>query len=184
MLKAAELYKTIIDYWRKNKDKIPWEDSDPSWTKWIKDSFYEIGKSKYKVERSKSNHCGEGEYLVDLCWWKEQGNDWWLELALESEWGQGEDEIDHDFCKLIDIKAYLKVWVCSYGDKIIEARKRKMFQNIAGGKIKFPEEQYLVINLPDSQKAEYKNQLRVFAYEIDYMGKDSLLTPQPDIINR
>ena len=179
MLKAAELYNTIISDWTKKKDSIPWKSSSNSvWTKWIKDRFSDIGyKLEYEVARSKSNKYGEGEYLVDLCWWKEQDNKYWLEMALESEWWPGEDEIDHDFCKLTDIKAYLKIWICSYGNRIIDARKSRMCKNVAKGRFKLQEEeQYLVINLPDPQKEEYKNKLIVDAFWIDSAGKDYPLT--------
>ena len=97
-------------------------------------------------------------------------------MAMESEWWPGEDEIDHDFCKLIDIKAYLKVWVCSYGKRVIDARKSRMCKNVAGGKFKFPEEQYLIINLPDSQRKEYRDRLIIDAFWIDSKGKDYPLT--------
>ncbi|MDP2654054.1 MAG: hypothetical protein Q8Q08_08495 [Candidatus Omnitrophota bacterium] len=176
-----DFYQEIIAYWEKNKRNIPWDRNDyHSWTNWIKDSFCDLAEDEKKakgeeiaVELSKTKKRGEGEYLVDVCWWKEQGGKYWLELALESEWIDTEDEIDTDFFKLIDIKAVRKVWVCSYGKKLYRKRRLKILKSVRSARFTFEEEKYLIINIPDSEKQSESNQLRIQGFWIDAKGKAS-----------
>lgn len=178
MTRAEGLYKMIISDWSIRKDTMPWGKEDPIWTQWIKDYFYEKGKKLgYEAEKTKSNNQGEGEYLVDLCWWKEKEktSTYWLELILESEWNSSKDEILQDFYKLIDIKAALKVWVCSWGEKQMKERLSQTCDYILTARFKIPEEQYLILNLPESKIANFNDSITIIGWLIDNQGQKKSL---------
>jgi len=84
------------------------ESSNRVWTEAVKSVLQTLGKSKqfYVVPDRQQ---GEGEFLLDLVWWKNTDlND--LVLAVESEWG-GPGQIWHDFGKLLVVKSPLKLMV-------------------------------------------------------------------------
>lgn len=168
-----KLYKEIIEYWQRNKKNIPWDtDGYPNWTRWVKESFCDLAEGRgVNVELTKTGNHGGGEYLVDVCWWREQKGKYWLELALESEWIDTEEEINGDFFKLIDLKAVYKIWVCSYGKLIYPKRKKKLKESVRSARFKIPEENYLVLNLPDSVKQCEKDRLTIHSFWMDAQGK-------------
>ena len=120
---------------------------------------------------SKTKNHGEGEYLVDVCWWKQQNGKYWIELALESEWIDTEDEIDGDFFKLIDLKAIRKIWVCSYGPRIYLRRKKYLIDSVRSARFTFPGEKYLILNLPESMRQSEKNRLTIHTFWMDAKGQ-------------
>lgn len=179
VLKAATFYEMLRAEWSALKAGMPWEESWPAWTNWILGYFFDKGKAlEFDVEtKALPGKGGEGQYLVDLCWWKEQGEQYWLELALESEWQPGKGEIEQDFYKLVDVKSRLKVWVCSWGERQMQARQSELSKIVAKARFRFSEEEYLILNMPDSQKAEYKDCIVVNGFWLNYLGTPTELRP-------
>jgi len=177
MIRAKELYEIISKEWETKKSEIPWDAKNPVWTKWIKDYFTKLGKDRgFKVESSRlPSGNGEGEYLVDACWWKKQTNQYWLELIVESEWDSSSGEIEQDFYKLIDIKAYLKVWICSWSDNQYQKREKLLSDLVAQTRFKIPEEEYLIINLPFNKESNYKDSLLIYSFWMNNMGEPNIL---------
>ena len=142
---------------------------------------YFFGKGKeldFEVEtKNLKDGRGESEYLVDLCWWKEQDGRYWLELVLESEWQPSKGEIEQDFYKLVDVKARLKVWVCCWGERQMQACQPSLSQAVSKARFKFPEEEYLIINLPYSEKPEYTDCVVVEGFWMNWQGQQSPLRP-------
>ena len=179
-LKAGTLYEMLRADWSAMKSALPWETTkDEDWTRWLLNYFYDKGTSLgCKVETQPlGGNRGTGEYIFDLCWWKEDQGQYWLELALESEWLADSDEIDHDFYKLVDAKARLKVWVCSYGERQMPDKKSRLLEAVTKARYKFPEEEYLIVNIPYSEKAEYKDCLVVEGVWMNYLGNPNELRP-------
>lgn len=184
MHKATEIYETAIADWEISKESIPWDATDwRTWTKWVKCYFFEKGQQLgFKAEATRSiEGCGEGEYLVDVCWWKESlvpTPEYWLELILESEWLKDIQSVQDDFYKLIDIKAFIKVWVCSWSDPVFDERRVLLSKWVSQARFKLPEEQYLILNLPDSSHPEDKDCLLVTAFWMNSQGTTNLLRPR------
>ena len=180
ILKAAVLYEMLRGDWTAMSATIPWDTvKDEDWTRWLLGYFYDKGKSLgFSVEtKPPPTGKGEGEYLVDLCWWKREDSQYWLELALESEWLAGDDEIEHDFHKLVDSKSRLKVWVCSYGERQMSGKRNQILKAVAGARYKFPDEEYLIANMPYSEKPENKDCLTVDGFWMNYLGTPAELRP-------
>ncbi|TET89587.1 MAG: hypothetical protein E3J35_09265 [Methanomassiliicoccales archaeon] len=84
------------------------------------------------------------EYLVDLCWrnWDESTGKYWLELALELEWqptapgGYGDEDMDEDVYKLLDVDARKRVGIlgCTAREKKHLSRDsaEKLIENFQG----------------------------------------------------
>lgn len=179
VLKAAALYEMLRAEWPALKAGMPWDGLWRDWTVWILGYFHDKGKELQFTPETKPlpDGRGNGEYLVDLCWWKEQGGQYWLELILESEWQPGKSEIDQDFYKLIDVKSRLKVWVCSWGEKQMQTRQSELSGIVAKARFKLSDEEYLIINMPDSQKAEYKDCVVIDGFWMNNSGNPSPLRP-------
>jgi len=149
-----ELYEKFCRDFRKSVN-LTRLSSTTEWTKEILKYFSCLGeneKEQYKIYANpKDIEKVERSYLVDLCWSKEgkEGHDYkdykGLEFILESEWSTEEDEIMWDFCKLIDIKANLKVMVICIEERRINGIVEEMAATIKKGDLKLKEEIYLVI---------------------------------------
>lgn len=145
-----ELYKNFCENF--NKISTLTSDSGTSeWTKAIYRYFYKEGVENGFRVWAKPNILAEGEqeYIVDLCWSKELGSEYkdyiGLELALESEWLTSKDEIMWDFCKLIDIKSFFKVMVICVREEEVNLMLKEMTETIKKSRIKFPDENYLIV---------------------------------------
>ena len=147
---VEELYKDFCENFQ-CLSALTAASSTPEWTKAVYNCFHAWGrKNNFKVY-SKPNILGTGEqeYLVDLCWSKEDGQKYsdykGLELALESEWLTSEDEIMWDFCKLIDVKAFIKTMVICIKEEEINRIINLMAETVKSSRIKFDQENYLII---------------------------------------
>ena len=180
MLKAREMYHMIAEDWKAEKDLLPWDKSDREWTRWIKD-YLDRKSEKFncRTERTNSGSRGQGEYLVDLCWWqeKDETGHYCLQLILESEWNCAKDELLQDFYKLIDIKAALKIWICSWGENQVKERLQLACKYVSRAKYKIPGEEYLIINLPVNKISNYKDRMVIEGWLIDYKGQEEILEP-------
>lgn len=137
--------------------------------------FYIRGKNEGLEPHVKETIAkGSSEYLVDLCWttgyYDKKAVGYWIELALESELGdQSRDGIWHDFIKLMDVKANLKVGIFRPSKREREEILEMFRDEIDGHRIKNPQEQYLIIFLfhrPDTKPTK----LEISGYRFDYLG--------------
>lgn len=184
-----ELYKDFCENF--NKDHALSQDSSTAkWTEEILKYFFELGKElgkdDYRIYTNpKAIKESEGSYLVDLCWSKEKGEDYkdykGLELILESEWLTSEEEILDDFCKLIDIKSFLKVMVICVAEKKTDDMLQKMTETIKSSRIKFKEENYLVIIFIPLPTMDVPERYVIKGYKIDSEGMSQKLQ-QADFI--
>ena len=190
-LTAAQLCQSIRDEWESHRQEIPWgvEDYGP-WTEWVKSTFHNIGArelqgcSEWGVESTRlPDGRGRGEYLVDVCWWVEREGRYRLELAVESEWNPHKSEIEHDFYKLVDVKSRLKVWVCSYRPQLLNDRLLALEQAVRSAQIKSDDEEYLILNLPETQTSKFVSSFTVQPFIFDSQGNQRT-PPLPEFIVR
>lgn len=149
-MNIEELYIDFCNNFKK-VSTLTQNSSSPEWTKNIYDYFYNLGKENSFRVYAKPNVIkdGEREYLVDLCWSQEEGTEYQdykgLDLILESEWETKKDEIMWDFCKLVDIKSFLKIMILCVLREEFDVILQEMLEAINASRIKFKEENYLVI---------------------------------------
>lgn len=126
----------------------------------------ELGKKlKLDVRMSSKSPHENWEYLFDVCFLEtgrtgSPGDGYFtrdhplrkLVLALESEWGTNVDEILYDFCKLLLVRAELKVLVFYQpNDEKIEEVISRIRNAIDEYQDKQPGDAYLVCALTDDQ---------------------------------
>ena len=175
---AFDLFEVLRKEWSTERKTIPWNGAWKDWTSWVKSYFYDKGEDLGFKSETKLSDRGEGEYIVDLCWWSKNYKQYWLELILESEWGEDwKSEVNQDFYKLIDLKAHFKVWVCSWTEKQMDKRREKLCEYIAKAKFKLPEEEYLIINVPYSEEAGHEKCMEVHGIVINNLGISHTLPP-------
>ena len=56
-------------------------------------------------------------------------------------------------------------------------RQQGLRDVVVKAKYKFPEEEYLIVSMPYTEKAEYKDCLRVNGFWMDYLGHMNSLRP-------
>lgn len=177
-----ELYNHFCSNFRKSST-LTRDSNNSEWTKNIYSYFSGEGRNSGFRIYAKPNIIKEAEqeYLVDLCWSKEESEDYLdykgLELVLESEWLTDEDEIMWDFCKLIDMKALLKVMIICIDKKGIENIIRKMTGAITNNRIKCKEENYLVIIFVPVPSIYNSDKYIIEGYKINYNGIYQRLKP-------
>lgn len=180
-LTATQLCQSIRDEWGSRRQDIPWDENDSRWTEWVKSTFHHIGERQLEAYGKKGTHWdvestklpdgrGQGEYLVDVCWWTEREGRYRLELAVESEWNPHKSEIEQDFYKLIDVKSRLKVWVCSYESQL-KSRLSDMGKAIRSAQIRNQDEEYLILNLPETQTPNVTLSFVVQPFLFDWQGR-------------
>jgi len=116
------------------------------WTVGIFNYFCQQGNSlgfDTYAEKAK-NAIHQAEWIVDLSWIHDKSA-YWIELALESEWKTETDEIARDFQKLTDIKAKLKVFICSPKPADFKKVSNDLAELVGKHELKDPREEYLVI---------------------------------------
>lgn len=177
-----ELYNCFCSNFKKDST-LTQNSTNPEWTKNIYFYFYKQGKENGFKVYAKPNVVKEAgqEYLVDLCWSKEESSDYLdykgLELVLESEWLTDEDEIMWDFCKLIDMKAFLKLMVICINKREVEDIIKKMAGTIKSNRIKLKEENYLVIIFVPIPTIYNPNKYIIEGYKINTDGIHQRLKP-------
>lgn len=172
-----EKFPSLGIYWYEQDGRAQ---SDKEWTKRNLDYFYQMGSDK-GFDCWSSQH--GGEYHVDLCWYRgypqgeaeEKPEDWgkqkhFMELALEHELGWKASSIYYAFSKLVDVKAYLKVFMCLprviVRPKLAEALSRV----VSTSSIRVPVEAYLLIIFSHDQTREPSEALHIEGFTIDYRG--------------
>jgi len=177
-----ELYKNFCEDFKKVSN-LSLNSSSSEWTKAILRYFFKLGEKEHYRVYTDPQHVKETEgfYLVDLCWSKEIGKEYrdykGLELVLESEWLTSEEEIMNDFCKLIDVKSFLKTMVICIKEKDIDTKLRKMTETIKSARIKFKEENYLVINFVPIPSISNPEKYIIEGYKINSEGVSQSLPP-------
>lgn len=154
---------------------IDWNDEWKEWTRKNLGYFAELGKSQ-KYEVYWTHAADRTEYLVDLCWYVEGEQYSWMELAVEEEWNPKLDEILYDFCKLMDVKAYLKVFICFPDEATRSDLPSRLANEVSMHRIKVPEEAYLLIVFSRDRRRKQTERLLVEGFGIDYRGNLSPLS--------
>lgn len=147
--------------WKLFKDSWPslglnWESGRPEWTHLLLEWFRKEGKGLHFGVYPDPEVQGHTEYLTDLVWCAETEIDFsWMPpglvvssgivLALESEWQPTLSEIMSDFYKLVDVKARLKVLLCTPPESIVEDLPEHVSTVISANQLQTPEERYLVV---------------------------------------
>ena len=149
MLTADQVFKdftSILPSQAIELQRLMASDSENSdeWTRWVKDCFERLGQQRGLEIRRTDSIRGESEFLFDLCWIRNSQDGYGMELVLECEWG----EYLSDFRKLLHAKAPVKVLVFAW--RRSEEKLAEIKNWIDRSQFKLPEEQYLIINLPDS----------------------------------
>jgi hypothetical protein len=128
--------------------KLPWS---VSWHDPIIQYFADLGKSEGFDTYCKNQPY---EYLLDLCWYyeKDKPHITWMELAFEVEMNQDMGELMDDFAKLVDIKAYTKVFVGFVKVDEVKELLKEAREMIAYNPLKLHTEKYLIIILTETRK--------------------------------
>jgi len=139
------------------------------------DALKELGeKQGYSVYMK---GVGEGEYLVDLCWYFEkEPMRKWMELACEIEWSsQAPQDIIDDMEKLTDIKANLKLGISSPKVKDKNTIRTKVASIIRDHAIKIPNEQYVIVYVIYQPYVKEEERFNILGYSYDTLGNEILL---------
>lgn len=174
MITAKETYEQFCQNWKIIGSDLPWDGKATPWTKKIFQYFFDEGKKRnfeVYVDPSVITET-QGEYMVDLCWSNEIKDKYYgLALAMESEWSEYEDEILNDFSKIVDIKSHLKIMIISILEEAIIGMIDKMSSMVSEGKIKFPNEEYLIIIFTgDFDRAE-NERIGISGFRMDNNGR-------------
>ena len=171
---AVELFDHFLAELPQSIKSLDARGNDDVWTAWVLDYFSTMGSArKFNVRRT-DTHKGECEFLVDLCWINESNGACVMELALECEWGEKEAVL-YDFCKLIHLKAGLKVMVCALSDQSKEDLLEQVRVKVEQSRFKVTDEQCLIINLPGSEHSDQTGQLRATGDELNTSGQRKAL---------
>ena len=173
MVNAKEIYEQFCKDWKMIGSDLPWDSGATPWTKKIFQYFSDEGKKRnFKVYADSGMIAGTQEYMVDLCWSNEDKDKYYgLELAMESEWSEDEDEILYDFSKIVDIKSYLKIMIISVQEKKIRGIIDKMSSTVSEGKIKLPNEEYLIIIFTDDFEHAENERIGIIGFRMDNNGR-------------
>jgi hypothetical protein len=142
------------------------DESDEAWTRAVRRRFIEICPLDCYAQPS-DPLTRKGEYLADYTWAEEAGGGRVL-LACESEWGTGRygrthwPPVEHDFEKLLAIKAPFKVLIFSSCREPTESRpetdfsheyaREKLKASLEGYQHHLQGEVYIFIDLPQTRR--------------------------------
>ncbi len=155
------------------KDLNVCESKYAHWTEWVKTCFEEIGRTKGMGIRRTRVSQGESEFMLDLCWLRETETEYGMYLALECEWA---NKFEDDFRKLLHVRAPVKIFVFAWPSP--DTKLTKMRELIEKYSFKNPQEQYLIINFPDSEEACKTRRLTFSGYRISASGQQQFLGEQ------
>jgi hypothetical protein len=161
------------------------DDSDEAWTQSVRRRFIEIcPKDCYPLPGDPLTR--KGEYLVDYTWAEEENGKRVL-LASESEWGSDRfgkinwSSVEHDFEKLLAIKAPFKVLIFSsiskpYGlmqetNFSTEFAKIRLKVSLEDYGHHFPGEVYIFIDFPQTRVENGNGIYRSFIWIAEKLGK-------------
>ncbi len=175
LVNPKEIFSRFLYDYDKKIRPLSWDDKNSEWTKKILGYFIDLGESLgYNVYTDPRVRNGYYEYLVDLCWAIElkddYPNEWGIELAIEQEWSTELKEIYYDFEKLLDIKANLKIMICSPRIKDIDDILLTFQKYVSKCMIKIPTERYLIIIFTKDINRKESERIKIEGYEIDYLG--------------
>ena len=163
------------------------DDSDEAWTQSVRKRFIEIcPEGCYALPGDAVTR--KGEYLADYTW-AEKMNGKRVLLASESEWGSGRygrvhwTPVEHDFEKLLAIKAPFKVLIFSsicepYGSKqetdfTFEYAKQQIKASLQNYGHHEPGEVYIFIDFPQTRKSG-SGKYQSFIWLAKKFGKDEV----------
>jgi hypothetical protein len=133
--------------------------------------FAKLGKSEgFEVYYSNN----PSEYLLDMCWVyiSEKLRLNWIEVAFEIELSKKLDAITDEFAKLVDIKAYTKVLLCTPKVDDVGDLIRQASELIRYNPLRFYEERYLFIAITGTRKRFILN-----GFVLDSLGNTIALFP-------
>jgi len=141
------------------------------------DALMELGKKEGYSVYVKGGSKGEGEYLVDLCWYFEQRSlRKWMEMACEIEWSsRDQGEIVYDMWKLTDVKANIKLGISSPKARDKDSVIDEVGSIIRDHAIKMPNEQYVMIYAIYQPYVNEQERFDVLGYCYDTIGNEVLL---------
>jgi hypothetical protein len=160
---ATKFYNRFV--LRLGRTNLSWEKpshSDKYWTSAMMRLLGMMAKT-YGLRPYSHLHCGE--YMVDMCWYKETKKKEFADTVIEEEWSDDND-LSWDFNKLVDFKAYLKVFIFSPNSQKITRWINIFKKIIKKNPIKLDEEIYLIITLEKDEN----DLTRVTGYIIDKYG--------------
>lgn len=162
--------------------------SDEAWTQSVRRRFIEIcPEGCYALPGDPLTR--KGEYLADYTWAEEENGKRVL-LASESEWGSGRfgrthwTPVEHDFEKLLAIKAPFKILIFSsicdpYGtmqetDFSFDYAKEKLKVSLENYGHHIPGEVYIFIDFPQTRKPDGDGKYQSFIWLAKKFGKDEV----------
>jgi hypothetical protein len=163
------------------------DDSDEAWTQSVRRRFIEIcPEGCYPLPGDPLTR--KGEYLADYTWAEEENGKRVL-LASESEWGSGRfgrihwTPVEHDFEKLLAIKAPFKVLIFSSvcepdgamqeSDFCFEYARQRIKASLQNYWHHIPGEVYIFIDLPQTRKPG-NGKYHSFIWSARKFGKDEV----------
>lgn len=196
---VGKTFEEFKSYLKNNHTKFTWRKGwETKWRRKILTYFSDLGNKKYeicvppgKIEGKLSKRISKekgyrvaGEHIFDLCWYSQKPDEQGIELAVEVEWvlykrnpyqpSKGKD-VDWDFYKLIDAKAYSKVLVSYVPPKLQVGKKSFKVDDVLDdlqcliekAKIKVRGEKYLLVLFSHSEKNTHPV---ISARIVNYMG--------------
>lgn len=192
LIQPEELFKKYMEdfpslgiYCYESYHPLSKPQSDLEWRSRNFRFFQELGESR----GFECRYSGHGiEYHVDLCWLqgypsgeaREKIENWgkrehFMELALEHEVKWKASEVYLAFSKLVDVKAYLKVYMCLPRRSLLPYLPEALARVVSTSPMKQANEAYLLVIFSDEKKDKA---LRVEGFKIDYQGNLTLLGSQ------
>ena len=164
------------------------DDSDEAWTQSVRRRFIETcPEGCYALPSDPLTR--KGEFLVDYTWAEEENGKRVL-LASESEWGSGRfgrihwTPVEHDFEKLLAIKAPFKVLIFSsicgpsgsmqVADFSFDYAKEKLKVSLENYGHHIPGEVYIFIDFPQTRKPDGDGKYQSFIWLAKKFGRNEV----------
>jgi len=173
---VGSFYNSFVAYL--GKTKLSWKKirhSDRYWTKIImEDVLGRAAINRYGLKPYSKFHSKKGwerpEYMVDMCWAREKRGEYYIDTAIEEEWNdtyKDKEDLLWDFYKIVDVKAYLKVFIFAPKRRSLEWWMDEFTRIIKKHTIRLNEEVYLILSLAGAEN----DLTKVTAYIIDKFGE-------------
>ena len=166
---STTVFQQFLDYLPQAARHLDPSSKNEHWTRWVLGCFAELGKMNGYTAIWTDPDKQTTEFLLDLCWLKDSPSELRLALGLESEWNSKEHVL-YDFGKLLQTKATIKVMISALSHQQMTEALNEMIGMIDRLRPRYPEETYLLINMPGSDRAHLTRELTVTGDEIGATG--------------